>query len=140
MFPLYLTPPLSAPQGPFTSGGGYSSEAINFAASLAAAGSAANATPAAGLQPAGAPVLSAVQHGDGYNPEFVAGLDEPTQRLLSALFSPGGLRVGPSLPAARRRPGSALNASRTLVARRPRPPPTTLAQPEPSSQGDQTHA
>lgn len=65
--------PLRAPllwMAPFTSGGGYSSEAISFVSALAGTGQVHK--------------LRVEQHGDGVNMEFWEGLPDATQKLLQA--------------------------------------------------------
>ncbi|CAI5493595.1 unnamed protein product [Closterium sp. Naga37s-1] len=69
------SPPLRLPvlwMAPFLSAGGYSSEAVAFAASLAA-------SPRS-------PPLKIKQHGDGNNWEFISGLPDSTVRTLQELF------------------------------------------------------
>ena len=61
---------------PFFSGGGYCSEATSFVLELA------NRVP-----------LGIVQHGDGYNADYLAGLPAPTQERLQTLYSQAGRRV-----------------------------------------------
>ncbi|CAI7896503.1 unnamed protein product [Closterium sp. NIES-54] len=69
------SPPLRLPvlwMAPFLSAGGYSSEAVAFATSLAA-------SPRS-------PPLKIKQHGDGNNWEFISGLPDSTVRTLQELF------------------------------------------------------
>ncbi|CAI5994050.1 unnamed protein product [Closterium sp. NIES-64] len=69
------SPPLRLPvlwMAPFLSAGGYSSEAVAFATSLAASPQ--------------SPPLKIKQHGDGTNWEFISGLPDSTVRTLQELF------------------------------------------------------